>query len=190
MSAEKVEKIVVGIMSIMKRMSAFFITIYPADGYDFPMLGSDITESPDHAMIIVDMPAMTDIVVNQAYQVKYFDPIEPLWKDYQFLNNQINPNAWYRAMNCPYPITGRHKFPGGDRAIVGNMVECLCKFTDFYIDNVILLAKPAVSPEAAGYAIARKQAIKDIYTAKDPGLGPLHHVMGAESARKWTDILY
>jgi hypothetical protein len=189
-SADKLEKLAVGYMCFMRRMVVFFIMAYPSDEYDFPVLGSDHTEAADHAGLILNLHALADLVVAPAYRERYLDRLDATWKAYQDLDNQLNPAAWYRALLSPFDINGRYPITGGDRAPAARALDCLCKYLDYYVSELVQHARPVTDQGTRQYAVARREAIKTVYREKDPGLGPLAAVLGAEAARKWAKLVY
>jgi hypothetical protein len=189
LSMDKLEKLVIGYWSIMKRLSVIFIIGYPADGYDFPVLGSDIMEKKDKATLILDLHPVADLVLQPSNRELYLDPLEPVWKKYQDLNNDHNPNAWYRSMLSPYAVTSRINMTVEDRAPAARQMDCLADYVEYYFKSVVATARPA-SEGAAAQASLKKQAIKDLYRSKDPGLGPMLVALGPFSAKRVAKVIY
>jgi hypothetical protein len=188
-NADKLEKMVVGNMCFMRKLTVFFVTIYPEDNYDFPVVASDLTEGADHAAFIFDFHALADIVVNTAYREKYLDKLDSIWKEYLDLDNRPNPASWYRALMSPFDIFGRYPTTGSDRSQAARALDCQCKYLKYYCD-LVRNAAPVPDPAARQYAVARREAIKAVFREKDPGLAPLSASLGAETARKWAKIVY
>ncbi|MCX8127083.1 MAG: hypothetical protein N3E40_08130, partial [Dehalococcoidia bacterium] len=188
-SLDKVEKLVIGSWAIMKKLCVVFILGYPADSYDFPVLASDITEKQDQAVLILDLHSLADLVMKPEYRERYLDPLASVWKKYLDLNNDYNPNAWYRSLLSPYAITSRLNMTADDRSPAVRQLDCLVEYTEYFFDNLVVKAKP-VSPEEAQKALVRKQAIKDLYRTKDPGLGPLETAFGRSEAERIARLLY
>jgi hypothetical protein len=187
-SASKLEKLVLGYMCFMNRMVVFFTMVYPADGYDFPVLGSDHTEAADHAGLILNLHPLADLVVNPAYREKYLDKLDSTWKNYLDLDNQTNPGAWYRALLGPYDMNGRYPISGSDRAPAARALEVICKYLEYWT-GLVREARP-VEGAARQYAIDRREAVKTAFREKDPGLKPLAASLGAELAGRWARLVY
>jgi hypothetical protein len=186
---DKLEKMVIGYWSIARRLSVVFIIAYPEDGYDFPVLGSDIMEKKEMATLILDVHPVVDLVLYPANRERYLDGMEPVWKKYLDLNNDHNPNAWYRAMQGPYAVSSRVKMTVENRAPAARQLECLAEYLDYYLAKVVASARPAEG-EAAARAHLKKQAIKDLYRAKDPGLGPMMVALGPFATRRVGRVIY
>jgi hypothetical protein len=189
LSVDKLEKLVIGSWSIMKRLSVVFILGYPADDYDFPVLGSDIMEKKDQATLILDLHPLADLVLKPGYREQYLDPVAPLWKRHLELCNDHNPNNWYRSMLSPFFITSRYKMPVDDRSVAGRQLDCLADYTEYFFGNLVSKARPA-SQDDARQACVKKQAIKDLYRSKDPGLGPMMVALGPFAAKRVARVLY
>lgn len=189
LSVDRLEKLVIGAWSIMKRLSVVFIIGYPADDYDFPILGSDIMEKKDQATLILDLHPVADLVVRPDYRERYLDPIAPVWKKYLDLNNDHNPNAWYRSMLSPFFVTSRLKMTPEDRSPAVRQLDCLIEYTEYFFNSLVAKAKP-VQKEQAQQARVKRDAVKELYRTKDPGLGPMMLALGPFGARRVAKILY
>jgi hypothetical protein len=189
LSMDKMEKIVIGYWSIMKRLSVIFIIAYPQDGYDFPVLGSDIMEKKDKATLILDLHPLADIVLEAAYREQYLDGLDPVWNKYLGLSKDHNPNAWYRSMQSPFMVTSRMNMTVDDRSPAARQLDCLTEYMDYYFKRVVVPAQPA-GEKAARTAQVKKQAIKDLYRAKDPGLGPMMMALGPFAVKRVAGVIY
>lgn len=196
-SAPKVEKIQVGSLVFMKRMAGNFLTIFPTDDYDFPVFSSEFIENPGNAHFLLDLHPLQDLCVDalepkaeNRYADRFLLPLEPLWKEYADVSNDVNPNWWFRAMLGPFHLTGRHKPTGDDRSNLARIVEVWGKYLDFYITHVIAKAQPVTDPVKKAFAKQRKQGLREIYATRDPGAGPLVVVLGKEKAKKVIDCLF
>lgn len=166
---DKVEKVVLSFAVFMKRMAGTFMTIFPNDDYDFPIFTAELIENPGNLHFLCDMHPLRDLVIDEWYREKYLDPVAPIWKEYQDVHNDINPLVWFRSFLSPYPISGRHKPQDGDRSGYARIVECLAKYVEYYVDNVVPKATPIESPEAKEFVNKKKEAIRTIYQTRDPG---------------------
>jgi hypothetical protein len=196
-TAPKVEKIQVGSLVFMKRMAGNFLTILPADDYDFPIFSSEFIENPGNSHFLLDIHALQDLCIDalvprpeDRYADKYVLPFEKLWKEYADISNDVNPNWWFRAMLGPFCLTGRHKPEGVDRSNISRIVEVWGKYLDLYITQVVAKAQPITDPEQREFARKKKKAIREIYATRDPGAGPLVVVLGKEKAKKIIDCLF
>ena len=113
---DKIEKLSVGFSVFMKRMAMTPLMIAPNDDYDFPMFSAEFIENPGGAHFLVDMHPLRYLVIDSWYREKYLDPIDPIWKEYQDVETERNPFAWYRSFLSPYSLIGRPKVEGSDRS--------------------------------------------------------------------------
>jgi len=95
---------------------------------------------------------LRDLVINEWYREKYLDPVEPIWKEYFDLHNDVNPNTWFRSFLSPFPICSRLTPKDGDRSEFARLTEVLAKYLDYYITNVIPKAEPVKDPQAKEFA--------------------------------------
>jgi hypothetical protein len=181
---DKIEKILIGYQVFMKRMTIQPIALSPNDDYDFPILIAEVVENPGRVHFLLDMHPLRDLVVDEWYREKYLDPIEPIWKEYLDLYNDINPNTWFRSFLSPFPICCRLTPKDSDRSEFARLTEVLAKYLEYYVSNVIPKAEPVKDPQAKEFAVKKKNAIRSIYSTRDPGGGPLVKVCGPELAKK------
>jgi len=189
-STDKIEKINIGYMVFMKRMTVTPLMIFPRDEYNFPIFSAEIIENPENSHFLLDMHPLKDLVIDQEYRKTYLDPIEPVWKDYLDVHNDVNPNVWYRTFLSPYPIAGLHKPIGAERSNVKRTLEVLSKYLEYYVETLVPQAKPVTDPGDKDFALQKKAAIRNIYRTQDPGAGPLVKVLGVERAKKVIDLLF
>jgi hypothetical protein len=187
---DKIEKLILAHQVFMKRMSIKYVMVYPHDDYDFPFFAGEVDEAPSHAFFILDMHPLQDIVVDSWYREKYLDPVEPIWKEYLDLHNDINPFAWFRAFLSPFAITGRHKPKNADRSELSRLTESTAKYLEYYVNHVIPEAEPVKDPQAKEFAVRKKNAIRETYKTKDPGGGALIKALGAELFKKVVHAIY
>jgi len=187
---DKVKRVSLSRMVFMKRMVFNEVGMGPNEDYDFPSFSSEFIENPGNTHFLLDLQATRDIVIDTWYREKYLDPVAPIWKEYQDVNNDINPNPWYRAFQSPYSISGRHKPQDGDRSFFPRIVECLVKYLEYYIDNVLPQATPIESPEVKEYLKKRKQSVIEQFRTLDPGGGALIKALGIEEGKKLLEVLF
>jgi len=187
---DKVKRVSLSRMVFMKRMVFNELGMGSNEDYDFPSFSSEFIENPGNTHFLLDLQATRDIVIDTWYREKYLDPVAPIWKEYQDVNNDINPNPWYRAFQSPYSISGRHKPQDGDRSFFPRIVECVVKYLEYYIDNVLPQATPIESPKAKEFVNKKKRAMMEIYRTKDPGGGPLVKALGVEEAKKMLEVMF
>jgi len=186
---DKLEKINLGFLVFMKRMAGTFITLFPRDNYDFPVFSAELIENPGNLHFLMDMHPLRDLVIDEWYRQKYLDPVEPLWKEYADIHNDVNPNNWWRSFLSTYPVSGRHK-PAEDRSNINRVAEYLSKYLDYYLTEVVAKAGPQNDAAGLEFANRKKKAIRMIYRTRDPGAGPLVRVMGVEGAKKIVACLF
>jgi len=186
---DKLEKINLGFLVFMKRMVGTFVTLFPRDNYDFPVFSAELIENPGNLHFLMDMHPLRDLVTDEWYRQKYLDPVEPLWKEYADIHNDVNPNNWWRSFLSTYPVSGRHK-PAEDRSNINRVAEYLSKYLDYYVTNVVAKAEPQTDAAGLEFANRKKKAMRMIYRTRDPGAGPLVRVMGVEGARKIVACLF
>ncbi|HEY87739.1 MAG TPA: hypothetical protein G4O06_06935 [Dehalococcoidia bacterium] len=189
-AVDKVKRLSLSHLVFMKRMVFSEVGMGPNEDYDFPLFSSELVENPANAHFLADMHAMRDIVIDTWYREKYLDPLDSIWKEYQDVNNDINPNPWYRAFQSPYSISGRHKPQDGDRSFFPRIIECLVKYLEYYIGNVLPQATPIESPEVKEYVKKRKYSIMEQYRTLDPGAGPIMKSLGIEEGKKLLEVLF
>jgi len=102
---DKLEKINLGFLVFMKRMVGTFVTLFPRDNYDFPVFSAELIENPGNLHFLMDMHPLRDLVTDEWYRQKYLDPVEPLWKEYADIHNDVNPNNWWRSFLSTYPVS-------------------------------------------------------------------------------------
>jgi len=187
---DKIEKLSVGFQIFMKRLAMTPIMIAPNDDYDFPMFSAEFVENPGGAHFLVDMHPLRDLVIDSWYREKYLDPVEPIWKEFQDVQTEANPNVWYRTFLSPFSIGGRPKAEGGDRSSLSRAIECLARYLEYYVNNVIPNAEPVKDPQAKEFAIKRKKAMRETYQTRDPGGGPLAKTLGVDLAKKYLHALF
>ena len=187
---DKIEKLSIGFSVFMKRMAMSPLMIAPNDDYDFPMFSAEFVENPGGVHFLVDMHPLRDLVIDSWYREKYLDLVDPIWKEYQDVQSEINPLPWYRSFLSPYSLGGRHKVEGSDRSGLLRVVECLVKYLEYYVDHVIPNAEPIKDPQAKEFVIKKKKALREVYQTKDPGAGPLVKVLGVELAKKHLHALF
>ena len=164
---DKIEKLSVGFHFFMKRWAVTALTIAPNDDYDFPKFSGEFIEDPGSVLFLVDMNPLRDLVIDSWYREKYLDPVEPIWKEYQDVQTEINPNAWYRALLSPFSIGSHPKVEGNDRSGLSRVADCLAKYLEYYVDYVIPNAEPVKDPQAKEFAMKKKRAIKETYKTKE-----------------------
>ena len=187
---DKIDKLSVGFSVFMKRMAMTPLMIAPNDDYDFPMFSAEFVENPGGVHFLVDLHPLRDLVIDSWYREKYLDHVDPIWKEYQDVETERNPFAWYRSFLSPYSLGGRNKVEGDDRSGLLRVVECLVKYLEYYVDHVIPNAEPVKDPQAREFAVKKKKAIREIYRSSDPGGGPLVKVLGVELAKKHLVALF
>jgi hypothetical protein len=92
-------------------------------------------------------------------------------------------------MLSPYAVTSRINMTVEDRAPAARQMDCLAGYVEYYFKSVVATARPA-SEGAAAQASLKKQAIKDLYRSKDPGLGPMLVALGPFSAKRVAKVIY
>lgn len=186
----KIEKLATGFQVFMKNLAMTPLSIVPNDDYDFPMLLSEVVENPGGLHFLLDMHPLRDLVIDEWYREKYLDPIEPVWKEYLDLYNDINPNTWFRSFLSPFPICCRLKPKNSDRSEFSRVVECLTKYLEHYVNHVIPNAEPIKDPQVKEFVVKKKNKIREIYMTRDPGGGPLVKTLGQDLARKMLLTLF
>ncbi|MCX8126831.1 MAG: hypothetical protein N3E40_06840, partial [Dehalococcoidia bacterium] len=68
-------------------------------------------------------------------------------------------------------------------------LDCLAEYTEYFLDTLVSKARPA-SPDGAQQALAKKQAIKDLYRERDPGVEILAKALGPSEASRIARLLY
>jgi len=188
---DKIEKLNVGFSVIMNRIVPTTLSIMPNDDYEFPMFSGEFIETPDNVRFIMDMHPLRDLAIDSWYREKYLDPVEPIWKQYQDLNNDIIPLSWIRGLLGPYPIVGLCKAETPDSSGLARATELFTKYLGYYVDQVIPNAEPVKDPQAKEFVIKKKNAIRKLYqTSKDPGTAVMAKLLGVEEAKKRLHAMF
>ena len=183
-SADKIGKLVISVIVIMKGLNCAWLCICPNDDYDFPIFELDLFEYPDIVFFILDMHPLRDLAVDTWYREKYLDPVEPIWKKYLDLNDPQHKYDWLDALFSPYSICGHHKPADDKRSNIARMLECTVKYLEYYVDNVVAKAEPVRDPEGKAFAIKKKDWMREFYRAHDPTVARFSEELGFDILNK------
>jgi hypothetical protein len=173
-SAQKLEKITLVQLELVKKYYGNIITIWPADEYALPILIISMDENPSATHFFVDCMSLADCVTDSSYLKSYLDSLEPAWKKYKFIRDlpnfpdyEVNLYSWMRAIASPYLITRRVP-PNKPKGIRGDLIRLGVDYLKIYLD----MWKNA-EPHDQQYMDSlnqRKARIREHFrTGKDPG---------------------
>ena len=184
-STDKIEKLHIAIVVIMKNINSAWVEVTPNDDYDFPIFELDLFEYSDKAFFLLDMHPLRDLVIDAWYREKYLDPVEPIWKEYPDLNTGKSVTASaLSSFLSPYSIIGIHKPADDMRSNMARMLECATKYLEYYVDNVVAKAEPVEDPERKAFVIKKKQAMRAYYRTKDPTVAQMSKQLGFDLLKK------
>ena len=83
--AEAAEKIAIGSIVIDNEVNIGVCTIIPKNDIALPVYVSRWVERQDTITILVDMMPTVDMIVDEAYRVKYFEPLNETWERFSNL---------------------------------------------------------------------------------------------------------
>jgi len=183
-TTDKIGKGVIFITATIQRLVCVGVLISPNDNYDFPMFEVDHFEYSDNTLFLIDMHPLRDIVADPWYREKYLDPIEPIWKKYLDLNDDVQRNDFLSPFLSPYSIRGHHKPADDKRSNIARMLECTVKYLEYYVDNVVAKAEPVSDPEGKAFAIKKKTLVRDTYRSHDPTVELMSKQLGLDFIRR------
>jgi len=184
-STDKIEKLIITIQVVAKRLNCAWVEITPNNDYDFPIFEVDIFEYLDRVFFLLDMHPLRDLVIDAWYREKYLDPVEPIWKEYPDLNTGKSVTASaLSSFLSPYSIIGIHKPADDMRSNMARMLECATKYLEYYVDNVVAKAEPVEDPEGKAFVIKKKQAMRAYYRTKDPTVAQMSKQLGFDLLKK------
>lgn len=139
-SAQKLEKITLVQLELVKKYYGNIITIWPDDEHALPILIISMDENPNATHFFVDCMPLADCVVDSSYLENYLDPLEPAWKKYKFIRDlpnfpdyEVNLYSWMRAIASPYLITRRVP-PNKPTGIRGDLIRLGVDYLKIYLD--------------------------------------------------------
>jgi hypothetical protein len=162
-------------------------TIMPRDDYPLPIFSGEIIQTVAHVSLRADFIPLADCVLDMGYFEKYIMPMEAAWKRCMELEGAgIERHAWARLLASPFYAHGR-KFR------LSETIEDTV--LDITVDYLKLYAKLCSETEKADPAYmtslnARKRAMREIYTERDPAKGPLEATVGKETSHKLIELLF
>ena len=138
--ANKLEKISLVSLELVKRYYGIILRILPSDDYALPAMILSIDECPDYTHFFLDFIPTADCVMDTSYLATYLDPLEPIWKKYKFVRDlpnfpayEVNLYSWMRAMESPYLITRRVP-PNKPKGIREDLMRLGIDYLKVYID--------------------------------------------------------
>jgi len=79
------EKIAIGSIDVGNEVSIGACTIIPKNGVSIPIYVSRWEERQDTVTLLVDMMPTVDMIVDEAYRVKYLEPLNETWERFSNL---------------------------------------------------------------------------------------------------------
>ena len=80
------EKIAIGTITVDNEVSIGACTIIPKNGISIPIYVSRWEERQDTITLLVDMMPTVDMIVDEAYRVKYLEPLNETWERFSNLS--------------------------------------------------------------------------------------------------------
>jgi hypothetical protein len=184
-STDKIEKLIITIQVVAKRLNCAWVEITPNNDYDYPIFEADIFEYPDRVFFLLDMHPLRDLNVDEWYREKYLDPVEPIWKEYHDLNTGGHKSAgWLSSFLSPYSLTGIHKSVDDKRSNIARLLECTVKYLEYYVDNIVARAEPLSDLEEKAFIIKKKLEMREFYRAHDPTIARMSEELGFDLLKK------
>jgi len=176
--AEKCEKITICNCILMERILTSTVIAIPSDDYEFPMLVLEWSETESVISVVADYVPLVDMVMHEAYRMKYLDPLDPYWTKYKELPGMApNRFAWSRMLFSPYYLSGHISKQDGS-----NIRACLQLMQD-YLDLWLTLyekAEPITDNAHKKYVKERKTQVRKIFRENDEGAKSLLQMVGKE----------
>jgi hypothetical protein len=171
--AEKLEKISIVTLELVKKYYGVIFTVWPAEEYVLPILSISMDESPDATHFFADCVPLADCVMDSDYLEQYLDPFEPVWKKYKFIRDlpnfpdyEVNLYSWMRSMSSPFMITRRVP-PNKPKGIRDDLISMGIEYLRTYI--AVWEKAGQHDKDYMDIINARRKRIRQLYrTGKDP----------------------
>jgi hypothetical protein len=194
--SDKVEKIVVGELHYMRRVTYCAVNMTPSDDYDLPVFACEFDESAPRLSVTIDLMPLVDIAVHQDYYKKYLDPLADLWRKFRtipgftvagrcLVQRRYAPWPWARATLSPYSLDGKVEEPE-DRYRV---VEAIVAYGRVWLD-LLEKAEPVKDPEYKQEMLTRKKALQKYYRDLDPGGEVIKKLFGEERHKLFVSLVF
>jgi hypothetical protein len=175
---EKCEKLSLSNFLIMDKILVAAITAIPLDGYEFPMMALEWSETENTINVLVDFIPLIDLVMSEGYREIYLDPLEQYWSKYKDLPGMgPNPFAWCRQILSPYYLSGI--IPKDSEQNIKGCLELFQNYLEVWID-LCQRAELIADDKARDYIKARKAKIRKIFVENDEGSKSMAQMIGKE----------
>jgi len=190
--AEKIKRVVFNSIHIIERgVYEESVFVYPADGYDFPVLWITLNRDTKYNMIllIADFIPLQDILMKPDYAEKYLEPL-----------NEARANVLDilegATTSLEVPFKTAYAFSPYKTVIViaeyamGNLSDVLNEYCETYIAGVEgaeMLEEGSADRE---YAAERVNAFLALLKANDPGYDVMVDAFGQETTDAVFDIVF
>ena len=189
-TAEKIEKIVLGKISINDDRLIGLCTIFPAEGYELPIFFSRWAEDKTSVGIFVDLIPTVDCLVDEPYRKKFCEPLGPLWEKYASLPG-ISPEEHDGLRACASIVYTAAVIPIERE---GMRLAALAPHTE-YLKSYIEHCKSAAAAEDAAKRAEMQRKIQCVRTMlkeyfKSALAAPAGKACGAAMAEQLPDIFF
>jgi len=174
----KCEKICLCNCILMNKILTSAVIAIPQDGYDFPMLVLEYSETDNTISVVVDFVPMVDLVMYEDYRTKYLDHLDQYWTKYNALKGMApNRFAWTRMMFSPYYLSGA--VPKENEQNIKDCLDIIKNYFHLWME-LHEKAEPLEDEKAKEYVKARKAQIRKIFRANDEGAKSMVQMVGSE----------
>lgn len=178
--APKLEKISFAVHNFKDMLMSYGVIIWPDDEHALPTFSSYWAESAKGSYFIIDFYPPVDCIVNPEYMNYYLKPLETLYEEgVKLFPEQFGRSPdWFRALVSPYCLSA--DFAPTTKRTQEAIMELTLGYLAIYID----LWKQDELRDS-GYMqplIRRRNAIKEIFRANDPGAKMMEVAVGDELA--------
>jgi len=175
---DKCEKVSICNCILMDRILTSAVIAIPQDGYDFPMLVLEWSETEKVISVVVDYIPLADMVMDEGYRRKYLDPLDQYWTQYKELPGMApNRFAWSRMLFSPYHLSGH--VPREDEKHRAACLELMKNYFELWME-LRAQARPLTDPAAQQQINQRKARIRKIFRENDEGAKSMAQMVGKE----------
>jgi len=190
--AEKIKRVVFNSIHIIERgVYEESVFVYPADGYDFPVLWITLNRDTKYNMIllIADFIPLQDILMKPDYAEKYLEPLKEA-------RTNVLDILGGAATSLETPFKTAYSFSPNKTVIViapyamGNLSDVLNEYCETYIAGVDVAEMLEEGSADREYAAERMDAFLALLKANDPGYDVMIDAFGQETTDAVFDIVF
>jgi len=167
------------------------VFVYPAEGYDFPVLWANLTRFPGVNILIIDFIPLQDIVVNPDYAEEYLEPLKTAKETVigdilagAVLDKDVAVRSLAVYAFSPYSTSIIVAGYGID-----SLSEALGEYCDAYIDIVASAEMLADGPDK-DYAEEKMEAFLALFRENDPGYVYMVKAFGQQVTDDVFEIIF